>query len=334
MKKAVLLLIFLIVGILFFALALWQVDMEKTLQIFQDFPIFGYVILFLVFMINILILSIRWKVIIGANFKETKLKNIVNFKIAGFALSYATPTVLIGGEPLRILFLKEVEKVPLSTGTSSVLIDKILEITAFFIMVCCGVFFALKNQINFGWSLAMEIFLFFVFFLLLAFFVATIRGKKFFTFIFDFLPEKKIFKKVESYLKKVEQEMIYFFGKKTKRFLLSIALSLLGVSLIMLENFLALYFLGINLNFVQVLIFTAIPGLTFLMPIPGAFGAYELSRNSIFSVFALSPELAMTSSIIIRMRDLCFVLLGILLASRYGMRFFMPNRAKKAAAKK
>jgi len=323
MKKAFVFLGFLLLGFLFFILTLWSVDFNKTISFLTEFPFWAYLLIIFILAFNLLIVAIRWKIIVEKNSnKKVSLFNLFLFKLSGYSISYVTPAALVGGEPFRIYFLREIEKISLSKATTSVVIDKIIDISAFVIMILFGFFWAAKSHINFGFSIVLNVAFIFIVSSFFLFFISIVRGDMLLTRLFRRL---KIFKikflyRLEEPLEKVEKEMSIFFQNNTKKLIVIIILSLASLSLVLLENFLVIYALGIEMNFGENLIFTAIPCLFYFVPIPGAFGTYELARNSIFYAFGLNVEIALASSIATRFRDFLFIIFGFIYASRHGVK--------------
>ena len=74
------------------------------------------------------LLVLRWQRIIRAQGFNVPYRHLFMYKLAGYAISYITPSAHVGGEPVRAYLLKR-DNVPFPKAMSSVIIDKSFDLT-------------------------------------------------------------------------------------------------------------------------------------------------------------------------------------------------------------
>ena len=78
----------------------------------------------------------------------------------------------------------------------------------------------------------------------------------------------------------------------------------------MLEVWLIVHFMGVDLDFSQTFIARSLPCLAYLVPIPGALGVFEGSMAVIFALLGVNVN-AFVFAMIRRVRDLINVFIGL-----------------------
>jgi len=241
-------------------------------------------------------------------------------RMSGFALSYLTPSAQTGGEPLRILMLQH-EGIPSHTAVTSVIIDKALEFAALFVFIGVGITLALidgslpaNTQIIFGVILVVLLSI------IAWFYYSSVKDIGFFSSILRFthLTRFKRFKKMEEKLIEVEKQMAAFYKNHLKVFLFLIFISLIISAFLLLEHYLVARFMGVRLTFFQTFLASTIPYLAYIVPIPGGLGLLESGHAAIFALLGVNIN-AFVLVFIIRMRDMVFVLVGLIHASKQGV---------------
>jgi len=262
--------------------------------------------------------SLRWKVILFGQKHRIPLFRLILYKISGFGLSYFTPGLQIWSEPFQIYLLKKREHMDSSTAVASVGLDKFIEVGAKFIFLVLGLLAILhlglfkENHLIYVYSIIGALLL--SPFLL---FVALSRGVRPLKKLIGFLPvsftEKRKPAKVFHLLIESEAQMGDFCRRQPV--VLFWAFSISGISwvLILFEFWLSLYFLGVNLNIVQIIGALAAARFAFLIPVPAGIGTLEASQVLLMSAFGLNPAVGLAISLIIRGRDILFGAVGVVL---------------------
>lgn len=320
-KRLVLFSAFLILGIVLFIGVIVQTGIDEIWSNLRHFSLLHFFVFVGLSFLNFGLYTFRWHLILRAiNGSSSSFGRLFLHRMAGFALSYLTPSAQTGGEPLRILLLHN-DHVPTKTATSSVVIDKGLEIAALFLFIGLGIVIAL-----FDGSLPMEIasiawgLLAFMFGVIFWFYYSSMKDIGFFSSVLRFLRLTRFqrVKSLEERIIEVEQEMAQFYKNHVKTFLLLIAISLVITSFLLLEHYLIARFMGVRLSFLQTFLVSTIPYVAFAVPIPGGLGILEGGHAAIFAALGISIN-AFVLVFIIRIRDLTFVLIGLIHASKQGL---------------
>jgi glycosyltransferase 2 family protein len=303
----------LIVGTILFIFALKYTGMDNiltSLKIVNKKAFFFYLLISISIFFGFVF---RWYLIIKCHNYNISLFKLFNYRVAGFAISYLTPSARVGGEPIRTYFLVK-NKIPFEKAMSSVVIDKSLELTANAVMTVIGAiifafFVVLSNKIK--W-LIMIIVLISIFGIWL-FYSRLFKGKGIFTSIFKILRLTKLtFIKENFYkIREAELEMTRFFLNHKKVFIASTFISFFLWLLSILEFKLLLQAFGFDATNLQVFLVLVAVGLAYLVPIPTALGVLESVQVSLFSIFGKGAQYGIAVSIVTRVRDLMWTFYGL-----------------------
>lgn len=318
MKRLIVFIFLLLVGITFFVVMIFQTGPQEiwtTLRQFKLLHFGGFIFLSL---LNFMLYTLRWHIIIK---KTCVLKlsfwQLFMHRMSGFAVSYITPSAQTGGEPLRVMLLHK-EGVPNKKATSSVIIDKGLEFAALFIFIGVGMAIALfQGSLPDGMRIVFEILLVALIALVFWFYYSSVKNIGFFSSILRItrLNRFKKIKTLEENIKEVENEMSDFYKKYSRVFILLVAISIIITSFLLLEHWMVARFMGVNLTFLQTFLVSTIPYIAYMIPIPGGIGILEGGHAAMFAVLGISIN-AFVLVLIIRIRDLFFVFIGLVHASK------------------
>ena len=330
-KRIILFLGFLLLGIALFVGVIISTGIDEIIGTLRHFSFLHFCIFIALSLVNYCLYAYRWQIILRCIYpKKIPFLTLFLHRKSDFALSYLTPTAQTGGAPLRILLLQN-DKVPTKAATSSVIIDKGLELAALFIFQAAGIAIALSDQ-----SLPPEIQGFakimFVFIIVLVFwfYYSSVRNKGVFSSvirIFKLHKFKKI-KAIEGKIMEVEEEMSNFYKKHVKIFLILIPISLVITSFFLIEHWLIARFMGVNMTFTQIFLISTLPYIAYMLPIPGGLGLLEGGHAAIVALLGI-PINAFVMVFIIRIRDLAFVLVGLIHASKQGVKMLKKAFTEK-----
>lgn len=282
-------------------------------------------------------LTLRWKFILKAYGYKISFFKLLNYRFAGYAVSYLTPSAHIGGEPIRAYLLSK-ENIPMSKGLSSIIIDKSLEVTGDFLFSVMGVLVLLSilpigKYAGILLGIGIAFFLWFLF----SFFYHMYRGKPFLKKLFVKLRINKIkfMKKYESKINELEDNLNHFFQNRRKDLFIAIAFSGFLWILMFLEFYFALKILGIHATLMMIFMIVFVIGFTIVIPIPAAIGVMEAGQASLFSAMGFNPSVGVALGIMIHARDSIWVLLGLINIYFHGSEFLKQviNRVFKGGDK-
>jgi uncharacterized protein (TIRG00374 family) len=303
----------LLAALLYFALRnaplleIWA--MLGNLQIWQIFTLLG---------LNALIyalITLRWWLIVRAEKKGVSFLPLLAARVAVFGVSYFTLGPQVGGEPLQILHLQRNYGMTYTRATSTVVMDKLLEFLANFIllgfgltaMIQAGVFSASANSsfASLGGLLLLLLFP-------PAHLVLLFHGK---------YPVSAALRKFSNhkfvrFVAASERMAGAFCRRHLMSLLFAILVSALAALGMVLEFFFIIRFLGIDLSFWQTIAAWAAGWLAFLVPVPGGLGALEASQVFVLGISGISAASAIGVTLLMRARDLLIGGLGLLIAGR------------------
>ncbi len=272
--------------------------------------------------LNILVLvamTARWWVILDAENPGIPFLQLVRYRLAVFGLSYFTPGPQVGGEPLQVIYLRRDHGVSFARATAVVIMDKLLEFLANFILLAVGLTAAVRvGLITRGSTQAIGSLIPLAAILLwpLIHLVSLYRGK---------YPLSALVRAAFSSAKKqkwmrlvvVSERMAGSFTRRhPKALLAALGFSLLAWAGMATEYFMMAGFLQAQLTGEQTLAALTAALFAFLMPLPGGLGALEASQVYVMTAFGHTAAIGIGISLLMRARDILNGGLGLLLASR------------------
>ncbi|MBU0666308.1 MAG: lysylphosphatidylglycerol synthase transmembrane domain-containing protein [Nanoarchaeota archaeon] len=321
MKKKLLILGSIVIGIIAFLLILKSVPLNEvwtSLKNAKPQHVIGYII------VSIGIMSAhtwRWKIVTSTQKLNIPFQKLLAYRIVGYGVSYLTPSAKLGGEPVRAALLTK-HDLEFHEALSSVIIDKTIDIAAcavfFFIGVITLLFqFALPHETE---TLLLVFAIVFLTLMILLYKRLT-SGNSIVEPICKVLGLTKLkgFQKSKQKIRSFEDLLVKFFKEDKTDFLITIVISGLTWILMFLEYKFVGLMLGINLPFIAIFLIVCFVGVAFVVPIPMAVGSLEASQLIAFSIAGLKTTSGLGLSLIVRVRDLLWSLLGIILLSYYGL---------------
>jgi len=316
--KKVFFLVSLILGLLLFLFTGQQAGVDDVLKTISIFPIQIIIAVFLINFIAIAIIgSLRWKLILESQNCKVNFSKILRAKLAGFLVSYITPSVLVGGEPVRAYMIKERSNCGWEKSFASVVIDQAIYFFTIFLFMIIGFLFLIK-----GSSLPAEIFYGFgiiIIFAILTFYVfysRTLNGNSnqdgFFMFFIKTLKLDKIkfIKAREKNIDATEKIVSHFFKNKRKIFIKAFAFSILEILLYLLVIWIIIFYLSPAIKATQTASIFFLLTLANFIPIPGSLGSFEMALTFIFDFFGFGKSNGFSFSLIYRIINIAIVSIG------------------------
>ena len=314
---------FLVLGIILFISVIANTGFDSIVASLEKFSLINFIFLLLLSMANFALFTLRWDVILRHHHTKTRIPfyRLFLHRMAGYAVNYLTPSMQTGSEPVRIYFLQD-DGVDTKDAVSSCVIDKVFEYTALILFIFSGIAVSLIDGSIFSGKVEIMLGAVIIIFagIIFWFYYSTIKKIGFFSSIFRFLRLNKI-KRIAHYERgiiHVENQMAHFYTHHIRKFIILLILSLATVFFMVLEHYLVARFMGVKLTFLQSFLSATIPGFSYLLPIPGALGALEGSHAAIFTILGVSINV-FVFVLILRLRDLVFILIGLAHASGHGI---------------
>ena len=268
--------------------------------------------------LNILIytfIAFRWWLIVRAEKRDVSFVPLLATRVAVFGVSYFTLGPQVGGEPLQVLYLQRNYGMTYTRATSTVVVDKLLEFLANFVLIGFGLTAIIQAGIFSADGNGSFASLVGLVFLLLwpPVHIVLIYHRKY--------PVSAVLRKFSNNkfvrFVAVSERMAGTFCRRHLGLLVSaIFVSLLAALGMVVEFFCITLFLGIDLSFWQTIAVWTAGWLAFLVPVPGGLGALEASQVFALGAFGISAVSAIGVTLLIRARDLLIGGIGLLIAGR------------------
>ena len=274
-------------------------------------------IFLIVFSLAFVLRSIRWKLITPA---PTHLNILLRSLLAAWFLNAITPARL--GDASRIYVLKAKENIDIGKGTTSLLLDRVLDIIALMLMLLAVfLFFPTNISGNVGLLYILSATIFVI--LILGLMVIVLYKPKILKQLFNvaFSPFPRLLQFIDSFIDKFNQ------GIKDVRLLGSSLLIAILLSFVIwffesISVFLFANALGFKLLLITAIIAAIFGFLAMTIPIlPGGFGTYE---GAIVAILLVLTNLSFESALLLALidhifRQLYFIIFGGISLQSFGI---------------
>jgi len=303
MKPGVSLLFSMLVGGSILALVLALVGIPDILATLSSMDLKFLVAMFLIALLGRFLIAYRWSCILEAMGHHVPLLNLLWYYFTGFTFGYVLPSAQMGGEPVRAALLKR-HDVPIAIALSSVVIDASLGFTTTLVLGSAGLVIMLLTV---SLSLKLRALLLLVAALLAALLVVyysrILSGKPVFAPLFRFLGfGRRIY--LLRKIAQMEEKVITFFHDKRNALAEVMLLSAVGMAALFMEI---------------VAVLTGL-SLAYLVPIPGSMGVQEAAQATAAAAMKVASSVGVALSIVLRIRDVAWVLIGALFLALHGPR--------------
>lgn len=261
------------------------------------------------------IFSLRWWLFLRVMGGRISFLRAVGYHLIGFGVSYFTVGPQVGGEPLQVLLVSRQPSVTLPAAVSSVFLDKVFELLTNFTFLMAGSLLILASGATGhwpggGWWVVAAVLLA----LPLLHLLALSRGKFPIT---TWMARSKLpvwLQRVAKLIAQSEEQISVLLRTRPAVVLITAAISVAAWLAMFAEYALMLRFLGQPINLVQLMTAFLASQLAFLTPMPGGLGALEAGQVLAFNSFGAAAAIGLSASLVMRVRDLIFGLLGLALA--------------------
>ena len=332
MKRNILIFISTGVGVVLFFLVFYLFNIAEVFShIIEIGPLGIGAFLVNVFLI-MLVGGLSWQIILRAYGHHLPFRDVLIIKIIGFAISYLTPSMYVGGEPVRVYLMSKKHGVSMTRIGATVVVDKFLELGAVLFYIFLGtiytlIYYTLPLQFFILLVAINVIFLGVAALLLISFIFKT---KPFSTIInlfsrFRFL--RKYIESVTPFILKLEMEVSFAFGKHKKSTLQAFFLNLIVGGFVLIKPAIFFYFLGIAFSLSQLSLIYALTHLLLALQFtPGALGIFEWGEVGIFSIIGIQLEKTLAYALMVRIADLLIVLVAVVAGLHMGVKYLWRKK--------
>lgn len=279
--------------------------------------------------INLLMLPLmtaRWWLILRSQGESVGLLSTCAYRIATNAINYLTPGPHFGGEPLSVYLLHHQYGISLSSATSSVVIDRLLELLAsVLILSLCMItlIFIESSPFKGGQGLFLVIAALAILSFTLAFLFTGGRPLSRSLILLAGLCRRSFPSilpttgSLTDLIVQGETQAETLFRQHGYYFVLANLFSLGHWLAIFAEFWLMSFYLGFPLSFSQLIAVVVVARLAFFTPLPAGIGVLETALPWMTATLGLGSGLGLSLCLIIRFRDLLFSLAGLGLGMKY-----------------
>lgn len=277
-----------IIGILILIYLFYKVGITKIWGAAFDANVYYLILAFIFSFIILLLPAFKWALILKKQKIKIDFLTLVKIDLIGMFYGIITPGRI--GTFLRAFYLRDKIKKPLGFCSSSIILDKLLDLMAIAVFATLGAFLIL-NKIS---ILAPT--LIFLFFLVagLIYFLNKERSKFVLKLFYSYIIPKRF--------KKLAKESFHSFYDrlpKLRYLILPFVIALISYILFYTLNYLVAISLDIQIPYTYFITLSALATLISLLPITIAgIGTREVTLVILFNLFNISPEKTIAMSII------------------------------------
>jgi uncharacterized protein (TIRG00374 family) len=299
--------------------ALRTVPLPEIWEALRRLTLWQIGVLLLLNALVLIAMTARWWIILRMENPSIPFWKLVRYRLAVFGLSYFTPGPQVGGEPLQVIYLQRNHNITFARATAAVIMDKLLEFLANFILLGIGLTAAFRvGLITRSSTQAIGSLIPLAAILLwpLIHLVMLYRGQH---------PVSSVLRAILYRFEKqkwmrmviVSERMAGAFTRRhLGALLVALGFSLLSWFGMATEYFMMADFLQVQLTAEQTLAALTAALFAFLMPLPGGLGALEASQVYVMMAFGHPAALGIGISLLMRARDILNGGFGLLLASQ------------------
>jgi len=308
-------LVFLLVGFLLLGWSVWTINLIMVLGLLIKLG-FGFIVILFIYGVVTWLDTIAWQ----KNFKpeearQFSLWNLWCVRQVGEAYNTITPLGTLGGEPVKAQLLKEQHGLSLKQGMVSQVIARTTFLIALTIFFIPGVVFTLQSNIipeklQIACLVGMAVFST----LILLFLIFQITGTL--GILVRWISNFQLGVKMGALMKKlllVDQGISLHYKQHTSRVIKSVFFAFLGWTIGLAELYVTLYFLGFELNLIELWVIEALAQLvragSFFIPL--SIGAQEVGLVLIFTALGMPDHLGLTVSFVRRIKEILWVGVGL-----------------------
>ncbi len=312
----------LLVGIIYYVG--WGDIYAKIVRLGID----GFGVLFLAVLISTSAGIANWWIILRSYGIKMPLRTICGSRLSGQAISHLTPSMYIGGEPVRALLVFGRTTTPKTRIAATIIIERFLSGLSFIVFILVGTTAALISPAisTQGRILVLLGTLWIVGWLIVGW-LNFIGNRKWISRFVSGLerrfPGKRFLSKAAEKIAETEEEINVAFTTHRRGILVAFLVQSIATFFVYLRPYLFFYFsrgMGFTLPQLSILFTLNIMLSSFLWLTPGGIGIAEGGRIGIFALVGVSQGDAVAFSLVIGFLDLLFVFVGLAYLLHRGIR--------------
>lgn len=317
--------LYLLAGILLLVGIVQAVDLDAVGDLVIQVGLMGLGAIILIYTVAFVFDAVTWQMtVLSVPLDVRWLWRFVSIRMAGEAFNYILPAAGLGGEPLKVLLLKEHYGVDVREGTASLILSRTVNMVGLMLFLAIGfvlVMWSTQMASLSKWVAAVGFVALSIgtglFFLIQRYRVSSIAG--------TWLAGKPIGRRIDAVLHHVhdmDERLVTFYTNHGRRLFWAVILAFINWVFGVLEIWVAMHFFGHPISLVDAWIIEAMAQMvrtaTFFIPLN--LGAQEGTFVLMFLEMTGSSALGGAFAIIRRVREVIWALLGACLAAGYSLR--------------
>jgi uncharacterized protein (TIRG00374 family) len=316
--------LFFIIGVILFIYMLYQFGIENIIENIKLTSYWLIAVIFVWFIIYIFH-TLAWSEILKSRGSKVKFSDLFAIHLSSSALNYVTPFLNLGGEPYRIMATKE--NFGLETSVSSTLLYNMIHILShliFWLISCFTVLLVIKSNeiylivIPLILVLSSGILLFFIWHKNGIFLSLILLSEK----VFFLKPIGKLLNKKKEKLLILDKLIKDLFNNNKKAFYISLFYEIFARYISAVEFYIILFSINFPTNFLQAIYIYAASSLflNIFFFVPMEAGTREAGLYAISASLGYSPSIGVYISVVNRLREFFWIIVGLLLMQFSGTR--------------
>lgn len=263
--------------------------------------------------------AFAWRLIIGNVNPQIPFLKIISITISGFALNYITPSVAVGGEPYRIVELKE--SLGTSKAVSVTLLYTMIHILSSFVFWMLIIVLALV-MLPLTSATKITLIVILLAFSVVVYFFITRHKKGVVKSLLNVTLKIPVIRKLAAplnnktdSLQKVDDQITELYLKRKPDFYSALFWETFARIIGSLENLFILKAISVDINFPEALYITAVStfiiNIFFFMPLE--LGSREGGLVLVLKTLGITSSLGIYLGLVNRIRELFWILIGLIL---------------------
>ena len=329
----------IVVGVLILALVLHFVGWRETLAEMGSLGIVGLLAVLGNIAASMALWMLSWWAILNAYGVRLPLRVMVGARLAGYAVSYLTPTLYFGGEPIRAMLVVGSSDAPATRIAASIIVERFLGGLSMILFVLIGGFFALTSPaIAAPERRLLAGVIGFVTFWVLIGFINFAGNFKWISRLIRCMGRlmarwKGPLERAAAKVSETEDEVSHAFSKHSRATLLAFLLQIAATCFVYTRPQFFFFFFGVQFTFPQLsLLFAFTLMLSFFLWItPGGLGTSEAGLVGAFVLVrpGLTSASVVAYALVFKFFEAIFVVLGMIYLARRGIQYLSGRRSSE-----
>jgi len=321
--------------LIFLYIAFYDVNFGNVMELATDVSILWMIVFSFVILLSHYIRALRWKIILYSVKKETKILNLFNALIIGYAVNNVVPRL---GEVSRAVIVGKMENLSRTSMLGSIILERVIDLI--FLALAIIISLALWDKgiyEHFQW-LKFTLYFFIIFFIvgLFVLFLVISYKEKFINLIKNFIIRfsEKAGEKIAYILDKLLEGFLSLKG--TSNYILVLLLSGLIMIIYALGSYFGFFMLNINDgNFLMAWVLMSISAIGVVIPTPGGTGSYHtIAKSVLVLLFGFNEEISLAYAFLTHIIGYFLVIiLGAVLLYYLSNRFSSDKTQKESLFK-